>query len=208
MGSNPIGPLSDPDTFENVTVKPNLKAFQNFVKNYDFIKNYSEFIGTLVKNLKQDYPDFNALNIYDLIDKISRENPTLYTKLEKELRNKESHNAHVISYFYDELKKAIKTNQTENEEVKKQEYKNTFLTTFQLFLLELIEKLDNYRQTELTKAEIDLLIDNIFRDYPELIAKIKYNSLHSQPTKDLYQELTTLLNNQIKMGNLMDNPKR
>lgn len=44
MGSNPIGPLADPDTFETITVKPNLEAFKNFVKNYDFIKNYSTFI--------------------------------------------------------------------------------------------------------------------------------------------------------------------
>ena len=208
MGSNPIGPLADPDTFENVTVKPNLKAFQNFVKNYDFIKNYSEFIGTLVKKLKQDYPNFNVLNIYDLVDKIARENPTLYTKLEEELRNKESHNAHVISYFYDELKKALEANKKENEEVKTEDRLNAFNSTFHLFLSELIEKLNNNRKVELTKEEINLLIDNIFRDYPELITKIKYNSLNNLPIINLYQELSQLIQNQIKMGNLMNKPKR
>lgn len=204
MGSNPIGPLADPDTFENVTVKPNIKAFQSFVENYDFIKNYSEFIGTLVKNIKQDYPDFDVLRIYDLVDKIARENPTLYTRLEEELRNKDSYNAHVISYFYDELKKALKANQKENEEVKKEDQSNAFNRTFHLFLSKLIKKLNNNRKTELTKEEVNLLIDNIFRDYPELIAQIKYNSLNNLPTNDLYKELSNIIQNQIKMGNLMN----
>lgn len=208
MGSNPIGPLADPDTFENVTVKPNLKAFKNFVNNYDFIKSYSDFISILVKKLKEEYPTFDVLNIYDLIDKIVRENPTLYTKLEDELRNKESYNSHVISYFYEKLKESLNSNQKENEELKSLNQENSFNVSFHIFLSKIIEELNSKRKDALTKEEIDLLIDNIFRDYPELIAKIKYNSLNNLPIINIYQDLAEKIQNQIKMGNLMNKTKR
>lgn len=208
MGSNPIGPLADPDTFENVTVKPNINAFDYFIKNYDFIKNYSAFIGSLISKLKEDNLEFDVLNIYDLIDKITKENPTLYTRLQEELRNKESHNAHVISYFYDELKKALESNKKENEEVKGLDVEDKFNMSFHLFLSKIIEEVNSKRKEDLTKEEIDLLIDNIFRDYPELITNIKYNSLNNLPTNDLYQELSLIIHNQIKMGNLLNKPRR
>ena len=206
MGSNPIGPLADPDTFENVTVKPNIKAFEYFVKSYDFIKNYSSFIGSLVSKLKEDNIEFDVLNIYDLIDRIVKENPTIYTRLQEELRNKDSYNAHVISYFYEELKKALESNKKENEEVKELDVENKFNISFHLFLSKIIEELNSKRKEPLTKEEIDLLIDNLFRDYPELIASIKYNSLNNLPTNDLYQELSLIIHNQIKMGNLLNKP--
>ena len=207
MGSNPIGPLADPDTFENVTIKPNIKAFKYFVQNYDFIVNYSSFIQSLVSKLKEDNILFSVYQIYDLIDKIVRENPTLYTKLQEELRNMESNNAHVISYFYEELKNALNNNVKENEEVKKYVLEDKFNIGFHEFLNSLTMELNNNRSVPLTEDELYLLIDNIFRDYPALIASIKYNSLHNLETGELYQQLYSLIHNQIKMGNLFNKPK-
>lgn len=207
MGSNPIGPLADPEVFENVTVKPNIKAFEYFVRNYDFILNYSSFIRSLVSKLKEEHIEFSVYQIYDLIDKIVRENPTLYTKLQEELRNKESNNAHVISYFYQELKESLNSNTKENEEVKKFDVEDKFNIGFHEFLDSFVTELNNNRKDALTKDDIYLLIDNIFRDYPELISKIKYNSLHNLATNELYQQLYSLIHNQIKMGNLFNKPK-
>lgn len=207
MGSNPIGPLADPEVFENVTVKPNIKAFEYFVRNYDFILNYSSFIRSLISKLKEENILFSVYQIYDLIDKIVRENPTLYTKLQEELRNKESNNAHVISYFYQELKESLNSNTKENEEVKKFDVEDKFNIGFHEFLDSFITELNNNRKDALTKDDIYLLIDNIFRDYPELISKIKYNSLHNLATDELYQQLYSLIHNQIKMGNLFNKPK-
>lgn len=207
MGSNPIGPLADPEVFENVTVKPNIKAFEYFVRNYDFILNYSSFIRSLISKLKEENILFSVYQIYDLIDKIVRENPTLYTKLQEELRNKESNNAHVISYFYQELKESLNSNTKENEEVKKFDVEDKFNIGFHEFLDSFVTELNSNRKDALTKDDIYLLIDNIFRDYPELISKIKYNSLHNLATDELYQELSFLIHNQIKMGNLFNKPK-
>ena len=207
MGSNPIGPLADPEVFENVTVKPNIKAFEYFVRNYDFILNYSSFIRSLISKLKEEHIAFSVYQIYDLIDKIVRENPTLYTKLQEELRNKESNNAHVISYFYQELKESLNSNTKENEEVKKFDVEDKFNIGFHEFLDSFVTELNSNRKDALTKDDIYLLIDNIFRDYPELISKIKYNSLHNLATNELYQELSFLIHNQIKMGNLFNKPK-
>lgn len=207
MGSNPIGPLADPEVFENVTVKPNIKAFEYFVRNYDFILNYSFFIRSLISKLKEENILFSVYQIYDLIDKIVRENPTLYTKLQEELRNKESNNAHVISYFYQELKESLNSNTKENEEVKKFDVEDKFNIGFHEFLDSFVTELNSNRKDTLTKDDIYLLIDNIFRDYPELISKIKYNSLHNLATDELYQELSFLIHNQIKMGNLFNKPK-
>lgn len=207
MGSNPIGPLADPEVFENVTIKPNIKAFEYFVRNYDFILNYSSFIRSLVSKLKEEHIEFSVYQIYDLIDKIVRENPTLYTKLQEELRNKESNNAHVISYFYQKLKESLNSNTKENEEVKKFDVEDKFNIGFHEFLESFVTELNNNRKDALTKDDIYLLIDNIFRDYPELISKIKYNSLHNLATNELYQELSFLIHNQIKMGNLFNKPK-
>lgn len=207
MGSNPIGPLADPEVFENVTVKPNIKAFEYFVRNYDFILNYSSFIRSLVSKLKEEHIEFSVYQIYDLIDKIVRENPTLYTKLQEELRNKESNNAHVISYFYQKLKESLNSNTKENEEVKKFDVEDKFNIGFHEFLESFVTELNNNRKDALTKDDIYLLIDNIFRDYPELISKIKYNSLHNLATDELYQQLYSLIHNQIKMGNLFNKPK-
>lgn len=207
MGSNPIGPLADPEVFENVTVKPNIKAFKYFVRNYDFILNYSSFIRSLVSKLKEEHIEFSVYQIYDLIDRIVRENPTLYTKLQEELRNKESNNAHVISYFYQELKESLNSNTKENEEVKKFDVEDKFNIGFHEFLDSFVTELNSNRKDALTKDDIYLLIDNIFRDYPELISKIKYNSLHNLATNELYQELSFLIHNQIKMGNLFNKPK-
>ena len=207
MGSNPIGPLADPEVFENVTVKPNIKAFEYFVRNYDFILNYSSFIRSLISKLKEEHIEFSVYQIYDLIDKIVRENPTLYTKLQEELRNKESNNAHVISYFYQELKESLNSNTKENEEVKKFDVEDKFNIGFHEFLDSFVTELSSNRKDALTKDDIYLLIDNIFRDYPELISKIKYNSLHNLATDELYQELYSLIHNQIKMGNLFNKPK-
>lgn len=207
MGSNPIGPLADPEVFENVTVKPNIKAFEYFVRNYDFILNYSSFIRSLVSKLKEENILFSVYQIYDLIDKIVRENPTLYTKLQEELRNKESNNAHVISYFYQELKESLNSNTKENEEVKKFDVEDKFNIGFHEFLDSFVTELNSNRKDALTKDDIYLLIDNIFRDYPELISKIKYNSLHNLATDELYQQLYSLIHNQIKMGNLFNKPK-
>ena len=207
MGSNPIGPLADPEVFENVTIKPNIKAFEYFVRNYDFILNYSSFIRSLVSKLKEEHIEFSVYQIYDLIDKIVRENPTLYTKLQEELRNKESNNAHVISYFYQELKESLNSNTKENEEVKKFDVEDKFNIGFHEFLDSFVTELNSNRKDALTKDDIYLLIDNIFRDYPELISKIKYNSLHNLATDELYQELYSLIHNQIKMGNLFNKPK-
>lgn len=207
MGSNPIGPLADPEVFENVTVKPNIKAFEYFVRNYDFILNYSSFIRSLISKLKEEHIEFSVYQIYDLIDKIVRENPTLYTKLQEELRNKESNNAHVISYFYQELKESLNSNTKENEEVKKFDVEDKFNIGFHEFLDSFVTELNSNRKDALTKDDIYLLIDNIFRDYPELISKIKYNSLHNLATDELYQQLYSLIHNQIKMGNLFNKPK-
>ena len=207
MGSNPIGPLADPEVFENVTIKPNIKAFEYFVRNYDFILNYSSFIRSLISKLKEEHIEFSVYQIYDLIDKIVRENPTLYTKLQEELRNKESNNAHVISYFYQELKESLNSNTKENEEVKKFDVEDKFNIGFHEFLDSFVTELNSNRKDALTKDDIYLLIDNIFRDYPELISKIKYNSLHNLATDELYQQLYSLIHNQIKMGNLFNKPK-
>lgn len=207
MGSNPIGPLADPEVFENVTIKPNIKAFEYFVRNYDFILNYSSFIRSLISKLKEEHIEFSVYQIYDLIDKIVRENPTLYTKLQEELRNKESNNAHVISYFYQKLKESLNSNTKENEEVKKFDVEDKFNIGFHEFLDSFVTELNSNRKDALTKDDIYLLIDNIFRDYPELISKIKYNSLHNLATDELYQELSFLIHNQIKMGNLFNKPK-
>ena len=57
-----------------------------------------------------------------------------------------------------------------------------------------------------TQEERTRLIDNLFRDYPELIANIKYNSLNNLPTKDWYNELLQTAHNQIKMNNLLNKP--
>ena len=208
MGSNPIGPLADPDTFENITVKPNLEAFKNFVKNYDFIKNYATFIKELVDRIRKEHPEFDILNIYDLIDRIGRENPTLYTKLQEEFRNKDNHNAHVISYFYQLLQEKLKNSEKENEEVKRLDLDSKFNQNFHIFLMKIIEELNEKRKEPMSGIEIENLINNLFRDYPELIAKVKYQFQHELPVQDLYQELSNIIHNQIKMGNLMNLPKR
>ena len=95
----------------------------------------------------------------------------------------------------------------ENEEVKKYVLEDKFNIGFHEFLNSLTMELNNNRSVPLTDDELYLLIDNIFRDYPELIASIKYNSLHNLETDELYQQLYSLIHNQIKMGNLFNKPK-
>lgn len=208
MGSNPIGPLADPDTFENVTVKPNLRAFERFVKNYHFIKDYSDFIQKIVSDFNEKYPSFDVLQIYELVDKIVRENPSTYTKLMEELQNPNNYDAHVISYIYDELTKRLNNQEKENEEVKKGDPRNKFTASFESFLKMIVDEQNKKRKEPLTTEDVNLIIDNLFRDYPELIAKIKYNVTNDMPTEELYNELHNIVTNQIKMGNLMNKPKR
>ena len=207
MGSNPIGPLADPKTFEEITVKPNLEAFKSFLRDYDFIKRFAEWIESLVKKIKQDYPDFTTESIYDLINKIARENPTIYTKLKLELNDLDNHNSHVISYFYTEIVERLMNNKKENRTVKETN-NDPFSISFNSFIDSIVNELNENRKKPLTKEERTRLMDNLFRDYPELIANIKYNSLNNLPTKDWYNKLSQIVHNQIKMNNLLNKPKR
>ncbi|MDE5540059.1 MAG: hypothetical protein K2J20_06195, partial [Bacilli bacterium] len=113
MGSNPIGPLSDTETFENVTIKPNIAAFKNFARNLSFIKEYSDFINNLIMRLNterktQGLEEFDAKEVYRIIDSVCTFNPTLYEKLRGELNNPNSYNNHVISYLFNLVESTIR----------------------------------------------------------------------------------------------------
>ncbi len=102
MSANPIGPLADPNSFWNSTIKPNIAGFKNFINNLDFIKEYTNFIRYLGTTFKTLNPDLNKniKDIYNLIDKICTNNPELYNKLKEEIEKKDYYNSHVISYLF------------------------------------------------------------------------------------------------------------
>ena len=186
MGGNPIGPLADPDTFENVTIKPNLLAFRNFVSNLGFIKEYSMFINKLVEEFNrkeaQGKESFDAASVYRLIDRICRENPSLYIKLRDEVNNPKSYNSHVISYLYNLIKENLQHNTKENETIKaslnaSKITDDYFTSSYRKFIIDLIERLNNDRLNRniepLSEEQINNLIDNIFLYYPELYTILK-----------------------------------
>ncbi len=221
MGGNPIGPLADPDTFENVTVKPNLKAFRNFIGNLDFIKEYSEFINYLVSELnkKQEREGkeiSDPKDIYRLIDRICRENPSLYIKLRDEIKSPQSYNRHIISYLFDLIKKNIEHGHySENIEVRDMVNgymfnDNEFLNSYAKFIKSLIIRLNNDRIKRnlepLDETQINNLIDNIILDYPELFARLRASintPNYKSELEAIYNHLNNIINNQIKMGNLV-----
>lgn len=221
MGGNPIGPLADPNTFENVTIKPNLKAFRNFVSNLGFIKEYASFINYLVDEINKKREEtaqerLDAESIYRLIDRICRDNPSLYIKLRDEVKNSGSYNSHVISYLYNLIEDSLKNeHHSENIDVKDMVngnlYNNDlFLNSFSEFVKSLIVRLNNERiarnQEPLTEEQINHLVDNIILDYPEIFARLKATintSEYSKEIEKLYNHLDDIINNQIKMGNLI-----
>lgn len=221
MGGNPIGPLADPETFENVTIKPNLKAFRNFVSNIGFIKEYASFINYLVNEINQKRDKANqekldAESIYRLIDRICRENPSLYIKLRDEIKNPNSYNRHVISYLYDLIENSLK-NEYESENMKVKDIvkeqgqsSDLFLNSFSEFIRNIITRLNNDRIKRnidsLTEEQINRLVDNIILDYPELFVRLKAainTPNYPKEIEMLYSNLDTVINNQIKMGNLI-----
>lgn len=221
MGGNPIGPLADPETFENVTIKPNLKAFRNFVSNLSFIKEYASFINYLVTEFNQkreqnNEPSLDPKDIYRLIDKICQENPSLYIRLRDEIKNHHSYNSHVITYFYSLIAESLqKGYETENSNIKdivsgKSLNNDLFLNSFSEFIRNLIIRLNNDRikrnLESLTEEQINNLVDNIILDYPELFSRLKTainTPNYNKEVSELYNHLETIINNQIKMGNLI-----
>ena len=221
MGGNPIGPLADSDTFENVTVKPNLKAFRNFIGNLDFIKEYSGFINYLVSELnkKQEREGeeiTDPKDIYKLIDRICREYPSLYIKLRDEIKSPKSYNRHIISYLFDLIKKNIEHGHySENIEVRDMVNgymfnDNGFLNSYVKFIKGLIIRLNNDRIKRslepLDETQINNLIDNIILDYPELFTRLKASintPNYESEVESIYNHLDNIINNQIKMGNLV-----
>lgn len=221
MGGNPIGPLADPDTFENVTIKPNLKAFRNFVSNLGFIKEYAKFINYLAEEINQKRDEANqakldAESLYCLINRICQENPSLYIKLRDEIKNPNIYNRHVISYLYSLIESSLKKGyEAENVAVKDTINENLynedlFLNKFSEFIRNLIIRLNNDRlkrnQEPLTEEQIDRLVDNIILDYPEIFARLKAainTPGYEKEAEILYSHLDTIINNQIKMGNLI-----
>lgn len=221
MGGNPIGPLADPETFENVTIKPNLKAFRNFVSNLGFIKEYASFINYLVDEINRERKNNNqerldAESIYHLIDRICRDNPSLYIKLRDEIKNPNSYNRHVISYLYsiidDSLKSERSNENTGVKEVVNSQIKSddAFLNSFSEFIRSIITKINNDRikrnMASLTEEQVSRLVDNIILDYPEIFARLKATinmPNYSKEVSELYNHLETIINNQIKMGNLI-----
>jgi len=221
MGGNPIGPLADPETFENVTIKPNLKAFRNFVSNLGFIKEYAKFINYLADEISKKRDEANQAkldveSLYRLIDRICQENPSLYIKLRDEIKNSNSYNRHVISYLYSLIESSLKKGyEAENVDVKDtingDLYNgDLFLNKFSEFIRSLIIRLNNDRlkrnQEPLTEEQIDRLVDNIILDYPEIFARLKATINtpgYEKEVEILYSHLDTIINNQIKMGNLI-----
>ena len=208
MGSNPIGPLGDPDTFNNVTINPNIEAFKNLVNNLDFIKNFTNFINYLVNYFndlrKEEHKEeLDPIEIYRLIDNILLQNPTLYAKLRAEFSNHNNYNSHVITHFITLLKQNIINNKHDSSLNYQQNY---------LHLIDdLVLRINNTRKTQnkepLTKEEINTLLENLIKDYPEIYAKLNFYLQQDDYSKELVDNLEEHLNqlivNQLKMGNLI-----
>ncbi len=79
MSANPIGPLGDPNSFWEETIKSNIEGFKNFMKNIDFIKEYTAFIKTLAPNIK----GLDVNELYRLIDNELAKEPSMVKKLKK-----------------------------------------------------------------------------------------------------------------------------
>jgi len=220
MGSNPIGPLADNYTFEEVTIKPNIEAFKNFVKNINFIKEYSRFINYLIEIINKQREieakeTLAAKDIYRLIDYICQNYPTLYTKLRNEIINP-YYNNHIISYLYKLIEeKTIYKSESETNELKENinlsNFENPFIINYVDFLKRTITKINEDRimknKEMLNSSEIEQLIDNISKDYPEIFARLKKELSNNNYNKEiidiLYKHLESILDNQMCMGNLI-----
>ena len=227
MGSNPIGPLADPDTFMNITVKPNIEAFKKFVNDLEFIKEYSKFINNLVflfnnKRKNNNESILDSKEVYRLIDNICCKTPTLYTKLKEELKNK-NYNAHVITYLFHLIETSLENKEIkeESESIKKRviyasNSVDKFTERYTAFINDIVDRLNKDRvakkQDLLNSDEIELLIDNICKDYPEIYTKLKFELNKEEPNEEIINELeihlSRLINNQIKMLNLLPNKIR
>lgn len=220
MGGNPIGPLADPKTFEEVTIKPNIRAFRNFVANLNFIKEYSKLINNLVAKLNNrresiGAPVYDAKEMYRLIDSICQNNPSLYIALRDEMKKPNAQNSHVISYLFYQIEQSL-NKVRETEPIKESvmtsyQSEEAFVANYSDFLRKLIERINNEReakkQAPLSEEQVNNLIDNLSLDYPEIFARLK-SELSKTPYNEetiniLYGHLETIIDNQLKMGNLI-----
>ena len=87
---------------------------------------------------------------------------------------------------------------------------NEFLNSYAKFIKSLIIRLNNDRIKRnlepLDETQINNLIDNIILDYPELFARLRasINTLnYESEVEAIYNHLNNIINNQIKMGNLV-----
>lgn len=225
MGGNPIGPLADPEVLENVTIKPNIRAFRNFVANLDFIKEYADFISFLVKRFNEDrlskkQEEMQALEVYRIIDAICQNNPSLYIKLREEIKGRRAFNSHVISYLFETIADVVSNKALSDEtvDVKKavlkeqiSDFDDAFVVNYRAFMKKFINRVNANRlsknQEALRKDEIARLVDNICLDYPEIFAKLKgefsKDIVDPLVVEDLYNSLEIRLENQLQMGNLI-----
>lgn len=212
MGSNPIGPLADPQTFSDITVKPNIFAFKKFVGNLGFIKEYTRLVNYLsLMYQEKNAKELDAKKVYRIIDRIITTNPSLYTKLREEINNPLAYNSHVISYLFQMLDQSFKQGIEESSNIKhnlfNHDSKDMFTVSYTNFIDKLVNRLNAKRNNPLSKEEVMLLFDNICRDYPEVFARLRWalseDRLDLEVVKELYNRLQNLLNNQEQMGNLI-----
>jgi len=156
-----------------------------------------------------------AKDIYRLIDYICQNYPTLYTKLRNEIINP-YYNNHIISYLYKLIEeKTIYKSESETNELKENinlsNFENPFIINYVDFLKRTITKINEDRimknKEMLNSSEIEQLIDNISKDYPEIFARLKKELSNNNYNKEiidiLYKHLESILDNQMCMGNLI-----
>ena len=87
---------------------------------------------------------------------------------------------------------------------------NEFLNSYVKFIKGLIIRLNNDRIKRnlepLDETQINNLIDNIILDYPELFTRLKASintPNYESEVESIYNHLDNIINNQIKMGNLV-----
>lgn len=187
MGSNPIGPLADSETFYDVTLRPNILAFKKFVKNIPLIK----IMGDMWEEELRDLED--VTDVYRVIDEKLKRNQELNVYLRESLDKEYS--AHVVSYYEERLRN------NSGLEVSYQDKEwHELLNKIIFFVSERLGR-------EITYQEGQLLIANLELDYPGIWGKLRLLFLDDEKDKEqieeLYRKLECVVGNQIKMNNLV-----